>query len=377
MYCLTLVSLVETRPSPTNLHAITWAVGLSLEIVHLIASSALYSTVHQEGKTFYPYGGRLQDGFSDWEKLEVLTYLCRLCLLFLLLASYHAFLFLRHIKSKAEVSSNPKKGDEKTRQLNHPSAENGYPNGHGSKGKDTEAQHVEQAGWVRPEKLPSVTWWHYITSYSIFLPYLWPSDSPELKTRFFFCVVLLVAARAVNVLVPYQVGKVTDLLTAQQEHLQKAETGSILGIPWAAISKLVLYRFLQGNSGVLNNLRQALWIPIGQYSSRELAVAIFGHVHKLSLDFHVDKKTGEVISAMNKGGSINTFLDTITFHLAPLIVDLIVAMVYFAYAFDVYYTLVMIVVSFWYMYLTAHLAHRRADVKREVTNLGRQEEAVK
>lgn len=86
--------------------------------------------------------------------------------------------------------------------------------------------------------------------------------------------------------------------------------------------------------GVLGAMRSALWIPVGQYSYQSLSTSSFEHVHSLSLDFHLGKKTGEVLSALSKGNAINNFLETVTFQVVPMLVDLAVAIGYFFIKFD-------------------------------------------
>ena len=369
VHTLAFISLVDTQPSPTELHATLWAISLVLEAVLLGASCALYSTVHREGRAFNPRGGRLLDGFTVWETLEVVLDINRVLFLVILLSVYGLFVYQLYQKRTTDRGLEHGHPSERTSLLKH-SAGNGYATDlHSNKIKKSEALE-EPAGWTRPDKLPSVTWWQYVANYSLFFKYLWPAKSRELQSTFFLCILLLVGGRGVNVLVPYQAGKVVDLLMEGNESNNSQ-------VPWGAISLFVFYRFLQGSSGLLHSLRAALWIPIGQYSYRELALAIFEHVHTLSLDFHMNKKTGEVISAMNKGGSINTFLDQITFQVAPMMVDLAFAMAYFIYAFDIYYALIVALVSLAYMYITIRLAQWRADIKREVTNLDRVEDAVK
>jgi ABC-type transport system involved in Fe-S cluster assembly fused permease/ATPase subunit len=88
--------------------------------------------------------------------------------------------------------------------------------------------------------------------------------------------------------------------------------------------------------GVLGALRSALWIPIGQYSYQALSTSSFEHVHSLSLDFHLGKKTGEVLSALSKGNAINNFLEQVSFQVVPMLVDLAVAVAYFLIKFDAY-----------------------------------------
>ena len=89
-------------------------------------------------------------------------------------------------------------------------------------------------------------------------------------------------------------------------------------VPWFEICLYILYRWLQGNQGLIGSLRSCLWIPVSQYSYMELSTAAFEHVHGLSLEFHLGKKTGEVLSALSKGSSINTFLEQVTFQVVPL-----------------------------------------------------------
>lgn len=143
------------------------------------------------------------------------------------------------------------------------------------------------------------------------------------------------------------------------------------------ISLYILFRFLQGSMGLLGAIRSTLWIPIGQYSYQALSTSAFEHVHSLSLDFHLGKKTGEVLSALSKGSAINNFLEMVTFQVVPMLVDLGLAVAYFLYEFDAYYALIVAIVTFCYLYITIRMAQWRADIRREMTNKSREEDAVK
>jgi ABC-type bacteriocin/lantibiotic exporter with double-glycine peptidase domain len=248
--------------------------------------------------------------------------------------------------------------------------ENGHANGsygtaHPVGGKH---QHTEGAppAWSRPTGAPSRSWWEYIKGYRIFFPYLWPSKDRRLQLVVVICFLLVICQRIVNVMVPDQAGKIVNRLGGEEP-----------GSPWTAIIIFIAFRFIQGNNGLLGAFRSALWIPVGQYSYRELSVASFEHVHSLSLDFHLGKKTGEVLSALGKGSSINTFLEQVTFQVVPMLIDLAVAIGYFLIKFDAYYALVIAVVTFWYIYLTIRMAQWRAEIRREMVNADREEDAVK
>ncbi|CAI4219135.1 unnamed protein product [Parascedosporium putredinis] len=233
----------------------------------------------------------------------------------------------------------------------------------------------EQAAFYRPEKLPKRNWFEYLRGYTLFWPYLWPRESFWLRFRVFICFLLLILQRGVNILLPYQIGQVTDRLA------QGGGEGNMAtmmgGMPWVLLWSVNLLMLMQGQAGLLGSVRSIIWVKVSQYSYKALETAAFEHVHSLSLDFHLGKRTGEVLSALNKGGAINTFLEQVTFQLIPMIVDLFLAIYFFHLVFDGTYGTIVTVNVFWYLYLTVKMAQTRADQRREMTNADREEEAVK
>ena len=365
IYCLLLISLIDTRPSPTVAHWLTWLVALCIEIAFLIASLEVYTSIHREPSTHDPEGGLRRDSITSWEGLDVAINVIRVIFLGGLVSTYVLLVLIRRSRDKKLENRDAASAEETTGLLGQHHGENGHANGHAYGG----VEGPQKEAWSRPDKVPSKSWWEYIRGYSLFFPYLWPAKSTRLQVTVVICFVLVATARVINVLVPNQVGYITDLLAG--------EYGSEPGIPWGPICLYIFYRFLQGNSGLISALRGVLWVPIGQYSYQELSVAAFEHVHGLSLDFHLGKKTGEVLSALNKGNSINTFLEQVTFQVLPMLIDLGVAIGYFLIKFDAYYALVVAIVTFVYLYITIRLAQWRADIRREMVNFSRQEDAVK
>ena len=360
--------MVDTKPSPTLAHFCTWIVALVLETILLGASLAVYDNRHREPKAGSPTGGHLRKGLTHWEAVEILIDVLRIVGLLALLSFYALFVLLRTLKQRRVAKAENASAGETAALLNG-SAENGHAVGQGYGSAASEQPKEETSGWVRPDTIPSKSWWEYIRGYSLFFPYLWPAKSTRLQITVVICFVLVMVARVINVLVPLQVGVITDILSG--------ERGDYHGIPWGPICLYIFYRVLQGGNGLLGALRSTLWVPISQYSYQELSTASFEHVHGLSLDFHLGKKTGEVLSALSKGNSINTFLEQVTFQVVPMLIDLAVAIGYFLIAFDAYYALVVAIVTFVYLYLTVRLAQWRAEIRREMVNSSRQEDAVK
>lgn len=314
-------------------------------------------------------GPNLLRPLDRWHIAEIVVMIIRLALLSAVTMMYMLF----HTKPPVETGT----PSETSTLLNA----NGTPNGNASANGNGVATTgipygtiaeppADEPGWARPMKVPSRNWWEYIKGYAVFFPYLWPSKDRRLQIVVLLCIGIVALQRVINVLVPYQAGVITDKLSRDED------TG-ITATPWGPIVLYIVYRLMQGNNGLLGAARATLWIPISQYSYRALATAGFEHVHSLSLDFHLGKKTGEVLSALGKGSSINTFLESVTFNVVPMVVDLVVAIAYFLTVFDAYYALIITVITFWYIYLTIRMASWRADIRRDMVNADREEDAVK
>lgn len=367
VYAVLLVSLLDTTPSPSAAQFVPWIVAIPFELAILGASLSVYINVHHEPVVGDPVGGPLRKSMTLWESLEVISNSVRVLILAVVVSLY----MFNMIRAKAigrKAAREAHSVSESTGLLDGSNAETGIGNGE-NYGSTSQQDSKPTDAWVRPTTIPSTSWWEYLSGYSLFFPYLWPSKSRRLQIVVTVCFVLIILQRVVNVLVPYQVGVITDTLSKGEGHE--------IRVPWFEICMYILYRWLQGNQGLIGSLRSSLWIPVSQYSYMELSTAAFEHVHGLSLEFHLGKKTGEVLSALSKGSSINTFLEQVTFQVVPMLIDLGVAIGYFLVAFDAYYALVVGISTFCYLYVTVRMAQWRAGIRRQMVNYSRQEDAVK
>lgn len=371
VHAVILVSLLDTNPSPTFTQFVPWLLAIPIEFTILGLTLTIYSGPHREPVVGDPAGGRQRSGITAWEAMEVVSGSLRALFLTTLVLLYK----FGSISVKADIRK-PGQHDytngptESTGLLDSSNAETGAANGDGYGSTNAAPKQAQKPvdPWVRPTTIPSTSWWEYLSGYSLFFPYLWPSKSRRLQLVVLFCFGLVGLQRVINVMVPRQVGIITNSLSKDDGKLH---------VPWFEICLYILYRWLQGNQGLIGSLRSCLWIPVSQYSYMELSTAAFEHVHGLSLEFHLGKKTGEVLSALSKGSSINTFLEQVTFQVVPMLIDLVVAIVYFLVAFDAYYALVVSIVTFCYLYVTIRMAQWRAEIRRQMVNASRQEDAVK
>lgn len=378
-------------PCPNITQLVPWILALPCEMLILVLALIYNTNPHHEPVVGDPLGGRLINHATKWEILNLVTLSSRLLVLTVTVLLYASFFLGRNFSARSRSAQERETGNdntgtpatERTPLLQPPNisrtttgfdslAEAGgqcdnyddQTNGQDRSSRSSGAHH----GWARPATLPRRSWWEYLSGYKLFFPYVWPASQKRLQLVVIFCFMLLMLQRALNVLSPRQVGIIIDALSSDNGHSF---------IPWKEILLYILFRWLQGNQGLIGSIRSYLWIPVSQYSYMALSTAAFEHVHQLDLEFHLNKSTGEVLSALSKGNSINTFLEQITFQMLPMVIDLVIAVGFFLFAFDAYYALVVLIDTSFYLYVTVRLAQWRAEARRTMTNASRLEDAVK
>nr|QPP19365.1 Pen6 [Penicillium steckii] len=224
-----------------------------------------------------------------------------------------------------------------------------------------------QHGYGTVQQAPdaqSTDWVDYILGLKEIIPLIWPTGSTAMQLRAIVCLFILVAQRIVNVLVPLQLGRVVATLGRDR-------------IPYMDLSIYVICRAIQGQQGVLASIRAILWIPFGQATYRKLTERAFQHVLSLSLEFHLGKRQGEVMSAMNKGSSLNTFLDSLIFQLFPMVADIGIAAASLLVAFDPFYSLIILTVGGLYLFVTIYMARYRGRARRQMVLCDREIDAIR
>lgn len=148
-------------------------------------------------------------------------------------------------------------------------------------------------------------------------------------------------------------------------------------IPYKEIVLYIIFRSLQGGQGLIGAARAVLWIPVSQGLFRRLSCAAFEHVLGLSMDFHLSKRIGEVTSALSRGAAMNTFLETFLFSVFPMLFDIFVAGIYLFFMYDAFYTLIVFIIMWTYIFLTMYMAKWRGRQRREMATKAREMDAAK
>lgn len=139
------------------------------------------------------------------------------------------------------------------------------------------------------------------------LPYLWPRDSLELRVRVAAAIVLLVAAKGVNVAVPWFYKTAVDMLTGPG--------AAVAAVP---VFILVAYGVARVAAQAFGELRDAVFAKVAQRAIRKAALETFRHLHRLSLRFHLDRRTGAISRAIERGSAgIEFLLNFMLFNVLP------------------------------------------------------------
>ncbi|KAI8137554.1 hypothetical protein BJV82DRAFT_634815 [Fennellomyces sp. T-0311] len=191
------------------------------------------------------------------------------------------------------------------------------------------------------------------------LPYIWPHKSVKLQFLVLVCIGLMITGLAVNVWAPLQIGRVVDGF--------EQDKGKFA---WAAVLVYVGLRFLQGGSGLIQATQNWLWIPIGQYTTREISVKMFSHLHGLSLHFHINRKTGEVLRVMDRGtNSIVQLLSQILFQIFPALANIVVAVFVCAIKFTPPFGIIVFLTMSFYLFVTISMTEWRTKYRRRMIEL--------
>jgi ATP-binding cassette, subfamily B, heavy metal transporter len=189
-----------------------------------------------------------------------------------------------------------------------------------------------------------------------FLPYLWPADRSDLKLRVVGALCLVLLAKGVMLAMPYTLKLALD---AMSDNLSGGA-----GVAMALVASYALARF----GGVLfDNFRNALFEKVGQEAARHLSLDVFSHIHRLSLRFHLERRTGALTRLIERGTkSIDTMLYFLLFNIFPTVIELTAVCILFGRGFGwelVVATLAMVAA---YIVYTQRITDWRANLRREM-----------
>jgi ABC-type transport system involved in Fe-S cluster assembly fused permease/ATPase subunit len=209
----------------------------------------------------------------------------------------------------------------------------------------------------------------FVATFTKLWPYLWPHGRPDLQQRVVGAFVLLLAAKLVTVLTPFTFKWATDALVAATggPAAAPAGSGSLHWLWGAPLALTALYGLARISMALLTQVRDGLFAKVAMHAVRRLAMQTFEHIHRLSLRFHLERKTGGLTRVLERGrNGIEELTRLFVLQLIPTIVEFVLVLCILAYQFDWLYSAVVMAMVAAYLAYTYKATEWRISIRKRM-----------
>ncbi|SPH17571.1 ATM1-type heavy metal exporter [Defluviimonas aquaemixtae] len=191
-------------------------------------------------------------------------------------------------------------------------------------------------------------------------PYLWPEGEAWVKRRVVLSLTALTMAKVISVLTPFFYKAAVDALTGESR-----DDAWLLAV--GAIGLTVAYGMARVGTIGFNELRDVIFVRVAQRALRKLALETFTHIHRLSMRYHITRKTGGLSRIIERGvKGVEFLLRFMLLSVGPLILELTMVTVIFAVLFDWRYAAVVLVTITLYVTFTFKVTEWRVKIRRQM-----------
>ncbi len=195
------------------------------------------------------------------------------------------------------------------------------------------------------------------------LPYLWPAGQGWVKRRVVLAMLALLLSKLVAVATPFFYKAAVDALSGDAP----SSPGWMLGV--GAVGLTVAYGAARLMANGFQQLRDAIFARVGQRALRQLALETFTHIHRLSLRYHISRKTGGLSRIIERGvKGVEFLLRFMLFSIGPLILELAMISAVLFFVFDVWYLAVVVVTIALYTIFTFRVTEWRVKIRKEMND---------
>ncbi|MFN3723101.1 MAG: ABCB family ABC transporter ATP-binding protein/permease [Paracoccaceae bacterium] len=192
------------------------------------------------------------------------------------------------------------------------------------------------------------------------IPYLWPPGQAWVKRRVVASMLLLVMAKVISVSTPAIYKQAVDALAGDAP-----DAATLLGL--AAVGLTIAYGIARLMTVAFQEMRDAVFVRVGQRALRQLALETFTHIHRLSMRYHITRKTGGLSRIIERGvKGVDFLLRFMLLSIGPLILELSMVTIIFAVVFGWQYAAVVVVVISIYVAFTFKVTEWRVAIRREM-----------
>ncbi|MDF1668711.1 MAG: ABC transporter ATP-binding protein/permease [Roseovarius sp.] len=189
-------------------------------------------------------------------------------------------------------------------------------------------------------------------------PYLWPAGQSWVKRRVVLAIGMLVLAKLIAVGTPFFYKAAVDALAGD------GQSGAwMLGA--GAVGLTVAYGVARLMNVGFQQLRDVVFARVGQRALRSIALQTFQHIHRLSMRYHISRKTGGLSRIIERGvKGVDFLLRFLLFSIGPLVLELLLIGIILWVLFDVWYLVVVTGVIALYILFTFKVTEWRVKLRK-------------
>ena len=192
--------------------------------------------------------------------------------------------------------------------------------------------------------------------------YAAPRGNRSIRNRIFGAFLCLVLAKASNIVTPLLYGWSVDLVNG--------DNGFSMMVLWYLMGAYALSRLGQQ---IFSEAKEYLFSRVAQRAVRAAAMTAFTHLHGLSMRFHLDRQTGGLTRAIERGAKGMEFLMTsAAFEVVPLLVEVVFVSALLWALFGYEYAVITFVTVCLYAFFTLKVTEWRMKFRRQMNTADEQ-----
>ncbi|ASM71853.1 MULTISPECIES: ABCB family ABC transporter ATP-binding protein/permease [Roseobacteraceae] len=191
------------------------------------------------------------------------------------------------------------------------------------------------------------------------MPYLWPDNLPWVKHRVVWALLALLASKLVSVYIPVIFRDAVNVLSDE----------GVSALALGAVGLTIAYGVARLMNVGFQQLRDAIFARVGQRALRMLALETFQHIHRLSMRYHITRKTGGLSRIIERGvKGVDFLLRFLLFSIGPLVLELLLIGVILTVLFDWVYLAIVAFTIALYVWFTFTVTEWRVKLRREMND---------
>jgi ATP-binding cassette, subfamily B, heavy metal transporter len=202
-----------------------------------------------------------------------------------------------------------------------------------------------------PEGAPRGEWQTLRT----LLPYLW-----QFKGRVILALSCLVLAKVANVAVPIILKDIVDLVSANP-------AAAAIAVP---LGLILAYGAMRVLTTLFTELREVVFARVTQQAVRKIALQLFGHLHALSLRFHLERQTGGLTRDIERGTrGVSSLVSFTLYSILPTIIEVGLVLGWLIVHYEIWFAVITVCALALYVVYTILVTEWRTNFRRTMNDL--------